>query len=311
MAVYFSFKGKPGSKIAVEDRSLYAPVEPHMHKHVEIALVIMGSCVHRFQSTELVIIPGDVCVIPPHTIHSYDINNHLKILNLQFFPYDIDVEWSPVFDSIAPKPAPEATGACNTENESARFTLKKDDHRIFAQKNMSCQGIIHLDPLQKEQIERAFFDLRNEQDNHTEYCHRPMMESLFIALLYRLKRAKLKQSNNVNLDWQDQRAKISTTLQYIEEHLSESISCKDLAVQAHLSENYFRTVFKQVTGLSPIEYLHRLRIAKSLPYLQDNHASIGEIAEKVGFYDQNYFTRVFKKVMGYPPIHYKKIGVSC
>lgn len=66
-------------------------------------------------------------------------------------------------------------------------------------------------------------------------------------------------------------------------------------------------IFKSHTGLSPLEYLNRVRILRALELLQTTHHSIADIAEQVGIHDPNYFTRIFKKLIGYPPSYFKSI----
>lgn len=56
-----------------------------------------------------------------------------------------------------------------------------------------------------------------------------------------------------------------------------------------------------------MEYLNRMRIVKSLEYLNVEGISIADAAAKVGIYDANYFSRMFKKVMGYSPRYFKNI----
>ena len=81
-----------------------------------------------------------------------------------------------------------------------------------------------------------------------------------------------------------------------------------MAFRLHLSSSYFRVLFKDVTGLPPVEYLNRLRIVKSLQYLQADDLSIANAAARVGIYDPNYYSRLFKKVMGVPPRYFKNIS---
>lgn len=90
------------------------------------------------------------------------------------------------------------------------------------------------------------------------------------------------------------------------EHLSEHIDFAVLAKRMYLSEKYFRQLFKEMTGLSPVEYVHRHRVVRSLIYLQKG-CSVSEAGELVGWEDPNYYARVFKRVMGCPPKYFKQI----
>ena len=93
----------------------------------------------------------------------------------------------------------------------------------------------------------------------------------------------------------------------MENHLDEKVDIEELAASVYWSSRHFRTVFKEVTGLTPVEYLNRVRIVKSLEYLEKNKSSIKEAAVSVGIYDTNYYTRLFKKILGYPPKYFKSI----
>ena len=100
---------------------------------------------------------------------------------------------------------------------------------------------------------------------------------------------------------------IEKALAYMDQHFTEEINIGQLARDSAISENYFRSLFKNITGLTPLDYITRLRVAKSLEYIQREGISICQAAEKVGIYDPNYFTRVFKKIMGNTPKYFKKI----
>ena len=70
-----------------------------------------------------------------------------------------------------------------------------------------------------------------------------------------------------------------------------------LAREVHLSEAYFRQRFKEVTGLSPVDYRNRRRVVRSLVWLQRG-CSVSEAGAQVGWEDANYYARVFKRVTG-------------
>ncbi|MDF2724158.1 MAG: hypothetical protein K0Q59_3833 [Paenibacillus sp.] len=97
------------------------------------------------------------------------------------------------------------------------------------------------------------------------------------------------------------KAMITTLQQYILNHYREPIRMELLAALVDRSPNYITTTFREITGLSPIEYLNRVRVASARELLLNTHFTIGQIADMTGFCDQSYFNRVYKKVMGYPP----------
>ena len=73
-----------------------------------------------------------------------------------------------------------------------------------------------------------------------------------------------------------------------------------------VSKYHFCRVFKEVIGMSAIQYLnyYRLKIADAL--LQSTDKPINEIATAVGFDDTSYFSKLYKKAFGTSPKASKK-----
>ena len=73
--------------------------------------------------------------------------------------------------------------------------------------------------------------------------------------------------------------------------------------------DYLRKLFKKEMGVTPLEYMIRLRMKKAeamLTAMWTNEYSISEIAEQCGFDDALYFSRVFKKNFGCSPSKFAK-----
>ena len=88
---------------------------------------------------------------------------------------------------------------------------------------------------------------------------------------------------------------------YIFHHYREKIKVSDLAEHIDRTPNYVSTIFKEVTGQTPIEYIQYVRISFAKELLVNQSMSVAEVADYLGFCDQFYFHRVFKKVTGYAP----------
>jgi AraC-like DNA-binding protein len=99
---------------------------------------------------------------------------------------------------------------------------------------------------------------------------------------------------------------IKEVLEFIEINYNKEITLHNLSSAAGLSEKYFCTFFKEMTGQSPFTYINLLRIEKACVLLQDNEETILSIALDSGFNDQTYFTRTFRKYKGMTPRKYKE-----
>lgn len=84
-------------------------------------------------------------------------------------------------------------------------------------------------------------------------------------------------------------------------HYPEPLTVAGLAEQVGLERTYFSDLFKKKTGVSPYQYLTRLRIQKACQLIQDH--SVTETSYLVGMEPHN-FGRVFKKVVGCSPREY-------
>lgn len=73
-----------------------------------------------------------------------------------------------------------------------------------------------------------------------------------------------------------------------------------------LAERTFKRRFKQATGMSPIEYVHALRLEEAKQMLEAGSLSVEAIAGEVGYEDPGYFGRLFRRKVNLTPAQYRK-----
>ena len=94
--------------------------------------------------------------------------------------------------------------------------------------------------------------------------------------------------------------------QYIDNNYQfEDLSLDNIASVFHVSKSYLSHIFKEVFGLSPINYLIGVRVAHAKQLLASTNCSISEISSAVGYSNPNYFSILFRKVTGETPSAYK------
>jgi AraC family transcriptional regulator len=93
---------------------------------------------------------------------------------------------------------------------------------------------------------------------------------------------------------------------YIQENLDQTLSLDDLAKVAQLSPQYFISLFRQSTGMTPYKYVLHQRAEYAKELLTYSKLSLIEIAHKCGFPDQSQFTTTFRRHMGVTPGQYKR-----
>src|SRR5690606_34100704 len=94
-------------------------------------------------------------------------------------------------------------------------------------------------------------------------------------------------------------------IQYIESNYQEEVTLRQLCELARMSERNLLMLFKEATGVSPIDYLIRPRLARASELLRREDLSITEVAYRSGFQDSNYFARRFKRATGLRPSEYR------
>lgn len=100
---------------------------------------------------------------------------------------------------------------------------------------------------------------------------------------------------------------VEGVVHYVKNNYKEELTVEKLSDLFFVSPSYLSRIFVKGKGISPMQYVMKIRIenAKKLLGIQD--ISIAEIAEAVGIGDPKYFSRVFKKETAYTPSEFRKI----
>jgi AraC family transcriptional regulator len=94
---------------------------------------------------------------------------------------------------------------------------------------------------------------------------------------------------------------------YIQEHISEKITIRELAEQAGYSLYHFCHVFVNMTGLSPGAYIRKVRLELAAENIL-NGESVTEVSGKYDFETPSGFAKAFRKYHGMSPTEYKMRG---
>ncbi len=92
--------------------------------------------------------------------------------------------------------------------------------------------------------------------------------------------------------------------EYIHTHLQEKITSIDIARAAGYSQYHAARLFKEETGVSPFEYIHRLRLVRSAHALRGGRPKVLDIALDFVFDSHEGFTRAFSNAFGITPKKY-------
>ena len=95
---------------------------------------------------------------------------------------------------------------------------------------------------------------------------------------------------------------LRSAISYIEENFSDpKINIESVSAFAFVSPSSLGRYFEKSYGVSPKQYIIKLRLNKALSLLIEGNLSVKQIALECGLSDEKYFSRAFKHKYGYPP----------
>ena len=101
-------------------------------------------------------------------------------------------------------------------------------------------------------------------------------------------------------------AEIQAAQRWLDTHFSVANPLEQMIEHSRLAERTFKRRFTRATGLTPIEYVQRLRVEDGKRRLERTETSIDEISWQVGYEDPALFRRLFKRRTGMTPGAYRK-----
>lgn len=179
------------------------------------------------------------------------------------------------------------------------YFLKREESGSFPVINFVCTSDIPLPPFLR-------VSLRNPK-SYLKLCER--MRELWItqknpaklmSLLYDIFGQLAEEESELSLP-------LSSIIEYMGTHFNDPLLSNEiLAEQAHISEVYFRKLFKESYGVTPHQYILELRIRHAKLLLSEQSATVTAISEACGFSSVYHFCRSFKQITGMTPREFEK-----
>ncbi|MCK5852692.1 helix-turn-helix domain-containing protein [bacterium] len=254
----------------------------HTHSFDELVIVLGGSAIHIVDDQEYPIIRGNVFVVAGKEKHGYIQTQNLQLINI--------IYKQEFFEILKKKYA-------NLSGFNTLFV-----HEPFYRKNHKFKSKLHLNSSQIREISPFINYALSQQENNREGTSAIIQCIVEIIIINICKYfSEVKSSKPKTL------LKISEAINYLDQNFNKPISNEMLANITDMPHSSFRYSFKKITGLSPIDYLIKLRIEKSVEIMEKNtDINVTNIAFSTGFDNCSYFTRQFKKIVGVSPIVYLK-----
>jgi len=127
-------------------------------------------------------------------------------------------------------------------------------------------------------------------------------KSLILQILYNM----YQDIKELTIPLSPYYTKVKRVTNYINKSYNKKIVLNDLAEIAGCSPNYFHKMFKNTIGMTPNEYIVKIRLDTAREKIINTELNICEISLQCGFENFSYFSAVFKRNTGITPKEFRK-----
>lgn len=259
-------------------------IPSHWHERIELFYVISGEGQVRINLITYPIKAGDVVVVSPGAIHSVNIPDGGELLCKVL-----------IFD-----------GEIISENPSDPVYREYVDPLI--RRKITFKAVLSNSNQLGCSVQEKIKGIIDKYSEHEPCCELYVKGALFdiFYMLFRWDLAEeIKEAPNQTVK------KMWDVLEYIETNYQESISVDDLAAVADYSKFHFLRLFREYIGLTPIQYINRVRLEQAAKMLINTDDTITQISFSAGFKNVSYFIRTFSERYGVSPLKYRKDRNKC
>jgi transcriptional regulator GlxA family with amidase domain len=100
-------------------------------------------------------------------------------------------------------------------------------------------------------------------------------------------------------------AELEPLLTWLETNAGEDLTLADIAARAGMSTRTLNRRFREQTGTTPLQWLHRARVRRAQYLLEHTTHPVDRIAGEVGFGSPTAFRERFRRVVGTSPHAYR------
>jgi AraC-like DNA-binding protein len=104
--------------------------------------------------------------------------------------------------------------------------------------------------------------------------------------------------------------RISIGIAWLRKNFRESFRVEDLARRAGMSVSSFHQWFRDITGMSPLQYQKQLRLQEARSILRNERRDVATVSRRVGYESSSQFSREYSRLFGNPPVQEIEKGFS-
>lgn len=97
------------------------------------------------------------------------------------------------------------------------------------------------------------------------------------------------------------RQRMAQTLSWLRKNFKLALNLDELAAHAHMTPSTFRQHFRDITGMSPLQFQKQMRLQEARQLMLNQAFDAGEASSLVGYESASQFSREYKRLFGAPP----------
>lgn len=257
------------------------PKTTRKNNFFELIYVVSGTGIQIINNNQFQYRSGNLFLVTPQDIHSFEILTPTKFFFLRFNEYYIKTN--------------SQKGIQETV-QRMEYILQNASHR---------PGCILKNTVDKPLIASLIESVINEQTNQQIY-HQKITEQIVNAIITIVARnIALKLPKNIK---EATGETVLEILHYIQENIYNPKQLKANIISEHfnISLNYFGKYFKKQTGETLQEYISNYKLRLIEARLLNTDMRINEIADELHFSDESHLNKVFRKHKGINPSEFRK-----
>ena len=94
---------------------------------------------------------------------------------------------------------------------------------------------------------------------------------------------------------------VAQAMTWLKQNFVRDVLMDDLAARAHMSPSTFRQHFRNLTGMSPLQYQKQLRLQEARQLMLNQSMDASSTAARVGYESASQFSREYSRLFGAPP----------
>ncbi len=270
----------PGN-IMLSRHNRYTPVFTHKHEFFEILCVYDGEVDTTIHGIQHKLTTGDICIIPPNTLHSVGVFDDSSAFNIIIRASTFH---STFFQILA-------DGSPLTQFFSHVLYRRTEGNYLTFHTGNDIQI--------RSALENLFIEYMGHKKYSSAFLNAQLIQLWAMLLRYH-------ENDIESILTKEYGSSITKILNYLSLNY-QTATQHETAKYFGYSVSHFSTLIKEGTGRTFLQIIRDIKLGQACRALRETQLSIHAICELVGYENPEHFMRTFKKIYGMTPKEYRSL----